>query len=85
MTIDLGTLFNEYWSYTKHEFTVPSQSCPPTRPLISDRKAEVVIIGKYCWSLELRFSAHTTVRLLVTAHPLTNAIPIGEISAVGAP
>ena len=31
--------------------------------------AEVVIVGKYRWSLELQFSVHTTVRLLVTAHP----------------
>ena len=32
-------------------------------------KAEVVIVGKYRWSLGLQFSAHTTVRLLVTTYP----------------
>ena len=35
--IDLNTLFNEYWSSTKLEFTVPSQLRSPTsESLISD-------------------------------------------------
>ena len=45
---------------------------------------EVAIIGKYRWSLALRFSANTTVRILVTAHPLTNVVRIGGMSALGA-
>ena len=32
-------------------------------------RAEVVVIGKYRWSIELRFSANTTVRLLAAANP----------------
>ena len=39
-TIDLGTIFNEYWSSTKHEFIVPSQLCAPASLLISDRKGQ---------------------------------------------
>ena len=67
--IDSQALFDQYWGSNKHEFTLPSQSCLPTSPLISERRAEVVVIGKYRWSLELRFSANNTVRLLATAHP----------------
>ena len=39
-TIELGTLFNEYWGSTEHEFVVPGESCLPTSPRISDRKGQ---------------------------------------------
>ena len=67
--VDLQTLFNEYWSSTKHEFTVPSQSWPRTSLLISDGRAGVIVIGKYRYSLELRFSINTTVRIPAAAYP----------------
>ena len=67
--INFQALFDKYWGSVKHEFTVPSQSWPLTSPLISDRRAGVVVIGKYRWSLELRFSANNTVCLLATAPP----------------
>ena len=67
--VDLQALFNEYWGSTKRDFTVPSQSSPPQpSSLISDRRAEVVVIRKYRWSLELRFSINTTVRIHAPAH-----------------
>ena len=34
--VGLGALFDEYWSSTKLEFTVPSQSRAPTSTLIAD-------------------------------------------------
>ena len=38
--IDIQGLLKEYWDSNQHEFTVPSQSQSPTRPLISDRAVQ---------------------------------------------
>ena len=34
--IDIQGLLKQYWNSTEHEFTVPSQSQPPTSQSISD-------------------------------------------------
>ena len=39
-TIELGTIFIEYWNSTKHEFVVPGQSYPQSSPHISDIKGQ---------------------------------------------
>jgi len=50
------------------------------------RTAEVIVVGKYRWSLELRFSAHTTVCLFATTHPgQPITICAGRISTLVAP
>ena len=38
--IDVQALFNDYWSSTKHEFTVPSESSSRTSPLLSDHEMQ---------------------------------------------
>jgi len=37
--IDIQALLNSYWDSTEHEFTVQSQSSPPS-PLVSDGEAQ---------------------------------------------
>ncbi len=70
--IELHELFSDYWSSKKREFTVMSQSSSPTRPhTTSDRRTAGVVIGKHSGSLEVRFSANTTVRIFATAHPVS--------------
>ena len=67
--IDIQGLLQQYWDSTEHNFTVPSQSRLPTRPPISDRDTESVVIGKYNGNLELRFFGNSDVRIFATAHP----------------
>ena len=67
--IDLQGLFSDYWSSKKHEYTVLSQSLPPTDPCRSDCEAEAVAIGKYNGSLEVRLFADDTVRTFATTRP----------------
>ena len=38
--IDAQALLNDYWSSTKHQFTVPSKSSSPTSPLVSHHEAQ---------------------------------------------
>ena len=38
--IDIQGLLKNYWDSTEHEFTIPSQSWPPTSPPISDTEAQ---------------------------------------------
>ena len=64
-TIDLQALFDDYWSSSKHEFTISSQCDHEAVVSYLTRGAEDLVIGKHRWSLELRFSANTTVRLLL--------------------
>ena len=62
--IDIHKLFNTYWTSKEHELMVSGQSDPQLDSLpISDRGAEVVVIGKHLCSLELQFSANATVCL----------------------
>ena len=50
------------------------------------RRAEAVVIGKRSWSLELLFSANTTVRPIAAVLPIaTNSVRIGGSSALVAP
>ena len=39
-TIELETLFNEYWNSTEDEFVVPGQLYPQSSPHIPDRKGQ---------------------------------------------
>ena len=67
--IDCEALFKNYWSTTTHEFPVPGQLEPPTRPFIADRRGTAdIAAGKHSYSLELQFSAEVTVRLLTIVH-----------------
>ena len=43
--IDLQALFNDYWSSTKHEFTVPSKWSLPTSPPVSDDEAQRTLLS----------------------------------------
>ena len=65
--VNFKAVLDEYWSSTKLEFTVPSQLRSPTSRSFLIVSVEVLIIGKYRWSLELRFAANTAVRLLAVA------------------
>ena len=38
--VDLDGLFSDYWSSNNHEFTVLSQSLPPTSPHRADRASQ---------------------------------------------
>ena len=38
--IDIQGLLKQYWDSIEHDFTVSSQSRPPTSQLISDREAQ---------------------------------------------
>ena len=40
MEIDLGNLFDTYWTSKAHELTVPGQSWSPTSPLIPDGEVQ---------------------------------------------
>ena len=46
--IDIQELLKEYWDSIEHEFTVPSQSRPPTSPPISNTKHR----GRYDWKVQ---------------------------------
>jgi hypothetical protein len=67
--IDCQALFKDYWNTTAHEFHVQGQLESPTAPFIADREgAANIVVGKHSCSLELRFSAEVTVRLLTIVH-----------------
>ena len=67
--INIQGLLKQYWDSTADEFTLPSQSQPPTSSSISDQSTAAVSFGKYDGTLELRFFANTAVRISATAHP----------------
>jgi len=67
--IDFQALFNDYWNSTAHEFLVRGQLESTTSPFIADREdAADIAAGKHSCSLQLRFSAEVTVRLLTIVH-----------------
>ena len=43
--IGLQALFNDYWSSTKREFTVPSKSSLPTSPPETDDEAQRTLLS----------------------------------------
>jgi hypothetical protein len=85
--IDCQALFNDYWNTTAHEFPVRGQLESPTSPFIADRKGIAgIVAGKHRCSLELRFSAEVTVRLLTIVHrQATYTVRIDGFSTLLAP
>ena len=70
--IDLHGLFSDYWSSNNHEFTVLGQAIITNqfRTELIER-TESIAIGKHNGSLEVRFSAHDTVRIFPQPSPVS--------------
>ena len=81
--IDIQKLFNTYWTSKEHELVVSGQSGPhPGSLLMSDRAAEVVVIGKHTCTLEFQFSANPTVRPLHCPSRPANNVRVGGVLAL---
>ena len=81
--IDIHNLFNTYWTSKEHGLTVSGQSgLAPGSLLLSDRGAEVVVIGKHTCTLEFQFSANPTVRHLHLLPQSANNVHVGGVLAL---
>ena len=86
-TIDLKSIFDDYWSSSKQEFVISSQwLCSPTRPLILNKEAQALFKLE---SIIALWNYNSPQALLFVSLPLpiqvANDVRIGEISPLVAP